>query len=151
IPLCEQEVGRLDVAMDDALLVGVVESTSRLEDDLPGLLGVEGALLIDKFVQIDTFDKLHGEETGAVNLAKLVKSNDIFMLELESGAGLAAKALEHGRLGGHFRRHHLEGNFARVLSIKGAIDSSHAAAGDVGHDFIFADPNCSTRPLSRRI
>ena len=61
--------------------------------------------------------------------------------------GLAAEALEHGRLGGQLRRQNLEGDLLVGLRVARLVDRPHAASGDVLQHLIFADPDAPTRPL----
>jgi hypothetical protein len=143
----DEEVGRLDVAVDDVLQVGVVQGAAGLDHDLPRLLRVQPALALDVLVQVDAVDELHGEEVGAVGLGALVQGDDVLVAELLGGPGLAAEALDHGGLGGHLGRHHLEGDLAAGLGVARPVDGPHAAAGDVREDLVLADPDGPARPL----
>ena len=92
--LGEQHVLRLDVAMDETLLVREGERPRDLERELDGLpLGQRG-LALDQRLQVLALDVLEDDELAAVLLTAVDHGHDVGMRELRHGAGLPAEALD---------------------------------------------------------
>ena len=134
-----EEVGRLDIAVDDALAVRVGQRLDGLLEQLAGQLGLEPAAALDVLEQVDPLDKFHRQVISAGGLAGVVDGDDVLVAELLGGAGLAAEALAHARVGGQVGRHDLEGDLAVELHVARLVDRGHAAAGDVAEDLVAAD------------
>lgn len=145
--LGDEEIRRLDVTVDNALLVGVFEGAAALRDNVQCLVRVERPFAIAVFVQVGAVDELHGEIKGVIGLAEFVKCDDVFVAELGGVLGLTAEALDHGRLGGHLRRQHLEGDFAVILGVVRLVNRAHSAGRDVRQYLVLADPDVPARPL----
>ena len=58
----QQQVVRLDVAVDQAALVGVLQAQRRLADVVARLLDRQRPSLLDQLGQVDALDVLHDEE-----------------------------------------------------------------------------------------
>src|SRR5262249_31382629 len=142
----DEEVGGLDVAVDDALVVGVAEGAGGLEDDLAGLLGVEGALALDVLVEVDAVDELHGQVPGAIDLLELGDPDDVGVAELQGAGGLALEAVEQGGLARQLAVEDLQGDLAARLRVAGAVDGPHPAGGDVVEHLVLAQAE-ATGPL----
>ena len=99
----------------DAALMGMIEGAAALHDDFQRVVRVERTFAVAVFVQVNAVDELHGEERGVIGLAEFVEGDDVFVAELGGVLGLAAKALDHRRFGGHLRRQHLQGDIAASL------------------------------------
>jgi hypothetical protein len=118
----QQDVARLEVAVDHAGAVGGVDGPRDLGKDGSGLprrerrRGKRGAL-----------DVGHRQEAAAVvGLAELEDGGDVRMMELRGEAGLA---LEAGGVGGEGQAvEELEGGPAREAPVPGLPDDAHAAA-----------------------
>ena len=74
------DIGRLDITVDHATKMSVVERTAGL-DDIPELCreGQHG-LAGDYFLQALSFQILHGDKRSAARFSQLVNGNDIGML-----------------------------------------------------------------------
>ena len=95
----EQNVARLDVAMDEPLSVGLAQRACDLQDDLHrGLVG-ESPSLLDEDVQRGTVDEFHEDVGQAALLAVVEDLDDVlvldragrpgFVLEVQGGGGVA--------------------------------------------------------------
>ncbi len=84
----DDDVRRLQVAMDDAGLVGVVEGIGDLLADARGLLEGEG-MDLDPIVELGTVDKVADDEDTSADVADLVHGDDARMVQAGGCAGLA--------------------------------------------------------------
>ena len=91
----QQDVLRLDVAVDDALLVGVLQGVADLRHDPQRLLRLQVAVA-QQLPQVDAVHVLHDEVVEAAGLAEIVDGDDVGMAEPGQGAGLAVEALGEG-------------------------------------------------------
>ena len=100
-------VGGFDVAMDDALRVGVLESVEKAEEELDpyldGILGevvgIAGSELLDDAFEGLTLHVLHHEEVALLVDAGVVNRHDVRVLEAADGADLVDETGEDGRVG----------------------------------------------------
>ncbi len=92
----EDDVLGLQVAMDDALLVRLVERSAHLLHDLERALRRHRSAAFDDLVQGLALDELHRDVERAVRgRAKVVELDGVWMLELRDRPALAVKAGEH--------------------------------------------------------
>ena len=74
----QQQVVRLDVAMDQAALVGVLQAQRRLPDELARLRHRQRAVLLDQPGQVGrSFDVLHDEQVRAADLVGVEGADDV--------------------------------------------------------------------------
>jgi len=129
----EKDVGGLDVAVDDAPRVGVVQGVAHIAHDLQDALRRDGppgaARLLDHLGQRLAPDQLHGDEEQVAGLAVLVDADDVGVIETGDGPRLQAEALNRAILTGVFRRdfHHLDRRQAAQVRIQAAIHAGDAA------------------------
>ena len=77
----DQQVARLDVAMDEPLLVGRVESALAACSASAITPVVEQALLGDELGEVRAFHVAHREEEDSVGLARPEDRDDVWMVE----------------------------------------------------------------------
>jgi hypothetical protein len=82
--LVEQDVGRLDVPMDEPLRVRRVERIRDLRCNRDGALRRQGALTPEKRLEIGPVHIAHGDEQATVCLAGLVDRHDVRVVEARS-------------------------------------------------------------------
>ena len=100
----EQDVARLDVAVDQPARVGGVERTGDAADDPHRPLGRQRTLARDQLQQIGPVDVAHRQVQRALELARLVHRDDVGVIEhrrqprltLEAGAEVIVVGV-HGR------------------------------------------------------
>ena len=127
----QQDVPRLEVAVDDAALVGVVNRSSDRGEQPCRLLG--GA---PKASQRAALDQLHAEVRLPLVFADLVDGHDVGMIKVGRRFGLGAEAQ---RLigGGHLPgQEHLEGHGAVEIDLPRPEDDTHAAARDLSQQLV---------------
>ena len=151
-PLVQQDVRRLDVAVDDPLAVRVGEGLSGLEADPRHLAEVDrGACaglvrrpaVPQRLVEPAPADVLHDVEVPPVVLAHPVDRDDIGVVQPAGGLGLAAEPRQVGRLA-----EQLQGHVPVERPLVRLVDDPHPAATDLADDAEV--PNVLLRPGDRR-
>ena len=125
------DVGRLQVAVDDVVRVGVGERLADLLEDgrEPAALGRRVGPRLQQPVEGGALDELHGQEGPAVGQrAEVVDRRDGGVLQLAGDAGLVGEAAGGGGVGAVLLLQHLDGDFAAERGVGGAVDDAHAAA-----------------------
>ena len=121
----DEDVGRLDVSVDEPGGVGETEGGGDFAGDLGGLLRVEVAVGPQDVGQRAPVDVLHGDEVRRGVLAPIEHVDDVRVVEVGRCLGFAAEALDEVRVDGELREQHLD----RHLAIEQAV----VADEDVGH------------------
>ena len=93
VPAAEQDVLRLDVAMDDALPVGVGQRVGDLARDLQRVLHRELGLARQAVPQRLALDVGHDVVEEAVGLARVVQRQDVGMAQVGRDLDLAQEPL----------------------------------------------------------
>src|ERR1044072_1886035 len=122
----EQNVSRLDVAMQNAVFMGVVHRAGQLGDQLDCAPDGYG-LAADYFVKLAGFDKVHAEVALAIPLAYLVDWHDALMIQTGGSFGFPAKAFKVRFLGPIARADHFEGDGAIETFLMCAINHTLTA------------------------
>ena len=88
----KQDVSRLDVSMQNAVLVGVMHGARQFRDEFR--CATDGYRLApNHFVQLAAFDQIHAEVTATVALPDFMNWNDGWMVETGGCLGLQPKSL----------------------------------------------------------
>ena len=126
IPEGDEQVGRLDVAMDDAAPVSGVERIRNLAGEVDHSLGRDRALL-DDLLHRPPLEPLHRDERLPAMFPELVDHADVRVFERRGEAGFPFESREP--FGGHDRvgAQQLDRDFAAEAEILGAIDHAHTA------------------------
>ena len=90
----DHDVGRFEIAVDNAALMGRVECFGQLENDGRRLALGRSTLLGQHVVQRSPLDERHRQIMDAVDLARVVDGAQVRMAERRRRAGLAIKPLE---------------------------------------------------------
>ena len=136
----EPDVRRLDVAVDEALLVGGGQTLGDLPTDADDL-GVHRRprVRLEARGERHALQQRHHEERQPGVLADLEDGGDVVVLDLRLGAGLAeepARATACGRRPGE---HDLERHLAPQRRVLGPVHRPHPALTDEGEDAVRAD------------
>ena len=134
----DHDVGGLEVAMDDSLVVRGREGVGKRVADVDDLVGGQ-AVSGDDAVERLALDELHGEEVDAAGLFNGVDGDNVGMVERGDGASLTLEAGEAVRVSGHGRRQHLDGYVAAQARVAGAKDLAHAAGSYGREDFVWSE------------
>ena len=121
------EVLRLNVAVDDLVLVGDRKRGADLRADLGDLLGVEGAVALDAALKVGAAQVLHDDVIGVAVFAPIVDAHDIGGGETGCCLGLLLKACGEGCVASILRQHDLDGYRAVEDLVLRTEDGRHAA------------------------
>ena len=129
--LGHHDVRRLDVAVDHALLVGVLQSVGEAGDQL-GRLAEARPAGGQQVGQRHALDEVADEVGGAVVLADLVDRDDRRMAQLGGAAGLAQESIQLLAARRPAGAGDLEGDDAIQLRVAGLEDRAEGARSDLG-------------------
>ena len=136
--LGDENVGGLDVAMDDAFAVRGIERVGdfdgQAEQDVHFERTAGDAMLQGQAVQI-----LHGDEGLAIFLADVVNGADVGMVQRGSGLGLAAETLQSLAVLGDVFREEFQGDEAIEAGVFGLVNDTHAATTQLFDDAVVRD------------
>jgi hypothetical protein len=136
----EQDILRLNVAVDNALFMGVLHGVAELRKEQDGFFDWQrAAALPEQVAQRALANERHDQIEQAVLVAKFDEGQDIGMREPGNGERLAQKARAKGLVFGVAWVDHFQGHFtAKRAQLLGAVDFGHAAAADALDQFIGA-------------
>ncbi len=139
----EHDVGRFDVAVDDAFAVGVVEAAQRVFQDAQDFgqrhtLALD-AVLVQAGAQGVAFEQFHDHVVDVVLDIEVEDLHNGGMPQPGDGARLAPEAAQEFVLFYQVGTQHFDGHVAVKLRVAGAIDLRHAAAPEGFEDAIFAE------------
>jgi hypothetical protein len=132
-PALEQDVLRLDVAVDDPFHVCTFQRTGDFDADAHGRVHGELALAPDPVAQRLAAHVRHHVVQQPIRVARVVEGEDVGMRELRRDRDLALEALPADRLR-HVGEEHLERDVAVVLSVAGQKHHGHPAAAELPLD-----------------
>jgi hypothetical protein len=121
-----KDVGGLEVAVDEAVLVGVAEGVAELSGDLDGLFEGLGLALLEA----RALDQLHDQVGHVLVLADVVHRDHVRVAEGGGGAGLAEEALA-SVADLVVSAKDLDRDRSLEVGVPAAEDDAHAAAADL--------------------
>src|SRR5712692_4247988 len=148
--LSDKDVRRLDVAVNDALRMGGVQSVGDLDAPIEHEFGGQ-RLAGDTVVQRCAFEEFHDEEGLAVAFANVVNGADVRMIQRGSRAGFALQTLERARIAGQFRRQEFEGYVTAEPGIFGLVDNTHPTFSQLLNHTVMGNGISDHRGTERRI
>ena len=125
----DEDVAGLDVAVDEAGVVGGVEGRRDARADVDRQLGAEPGLHVEQLAQALAVDELHDDGLAALVLEHVVDGDDVRVGQAGDGDGLAAEALGDDGVGGQARLEPLEGDLAVERDVGGQPHLGHPALG----------------------
>ncbi len=135
VVLVQEDVGRLQVAVQYPALMGVMERGGGDRDDPGRGAGVSGEFG-EPLVEACTSDQLHAEIRQPLDLADLVDRDDLGMIQLRNRLRLVLEPQQLGFGGKSARLDDLERNFPVKRNLAGLVDNAHAAAAQFLENFI---------------
>ena len=125
--LGDQDVGGLDIAMDDAASVGGRDCASHVGGDTRRLARRQRAVSAQERGQVLAIDIVH-DDVGARRIhPEVMHGHHVRAAERGHGARLKFKPGHEVRVTAVLGSEQLDGNIASKLSVGGAIDRGHAA------------------------
>ena len=135
----DQDVAGLEVAVDDALLVGVLDPAADAEEELEPVTQIEVVPVAvggDRLAGHELHDEVGEPLVGG---AGVERAGDVGVIHDREGLPLALEAGEH-LIGIHAEPDHLERDgAAEGLQLLGFVDGSHAALAEDAGDAVGAD------------
>ena len=112
-PLARDEnVVRFDVAMDEVVVVGVLQAIDGSHDDVQGIADPQALQFREPTAQGLAIHVLHRQEMVAALFADGEAPHDMRVVEFGHQAGFALKAVDEGRVAGQMLGQHLDGDVA---------------------------------------
>ena len=136
--LGDENVGGLDVAMDDAFGVGGVEGVGDLDGERENRLGLHRPAA-DAVLEGQAVEKLHGDEGLLAVFSDFINRADVGMVESGRGAGLAAETFEGLRVLGKILGQEFEGDEAAEFGVFRLVNHAHAATAEFFDDAVVRD------------
>ena len=138
------DVGGLQVAVDDAVLVRRLERLGNLPGDRQRLVEGHGAAR-DPRAQILALHQLHHQRPAARRVLDAVDLGDVRMVQRRERPRLALEPHQPVGVGGERVGQDLERHVASELGVAGAIDLPHAAGAERRHDLVGAEPDAGVQ------
>ena len=136
--LRDENVGRLDVAVDDAFGVSGVERVSNLNRQAEQYIRLHGLPAMRCFKVIPSRNSM-AMNGLPVLLANFINRADVGMVQCGCGLGLALKTGECLRVTGDLLGQELEGDEAMQRRVLGLVDDAHPAAPELLDDAVVRD------------
>ncbi len=130
----QHDVGRLDVTVDDAVAVRVLQALEDADGHLHGALGQQLATGVEEFAERGAVYVLHhdvrdGDPVDVV-LARVVDRDDRGMVERGGRLGLPAEPGLEGRVAREVRAQRLHRHGAAEAGVMREVDLRHATAAE---------------------
>ena len=142
IAVADEQVRRLDVAVDDAARVRRLERLGDLDPEVYDLLDRQRPLL-DSLLHRQTLEQFHDDEGAAVLLAELVDRADVRMGQGGGEPRFALEARQPRRLGVVFLAQELDRDLAIETEILPSVDDTHAALAELVEHAIMGNDRLS--------
>ena len=137
MPCLQQDVLRLDVAVDHAVAVSITQGVGHLAGDLQRVREGELPFAPQAVPQRLPLDVGHHVVEQSLGFPRVVEREDVRMREL-SGDGDFLKEASCAEAEGEVRLEDLQGDFATVLHVFGEQHDGHATAAQFALDAITA-------------
>jgi hypothetical protein len=134
----EQQIGRLDVPMDETTSVGVVETGGRFDPDLDGLFRREQDTGVERLAQAAAGQVLQHQVRLVLLLAPVVDLEDVGVVEGGHRPGLGPEPLEEGSVAGQGRMEDLDGDPAMKRDVVGQVDVRGRTGPQCGDESVAA-------------
>ncbi len=136
--LGNENVGRLDVPVDDAPGVGGIERIRDLDSKRQQRVLLQ-RLPGDAMLQCRAFQILHDEESTTVLLAYVMNRTDVGVIQRRCGSRLASETIQGIRVASQFIRQKLESDRSLQPAVLGLVDHAHSAAAQLLDDAVMRD------------
>ena len=134
----DEDIRRLDVAMDDSLGMRRIERIRNLHAEIEHLLDRQ-RFIFDPVLQRLAIEKFHGDERLAIYFVHVVNRADIGMIQSGGRACFPSKSFERLAIRGKIFRQEFQRNEAAELRIFGLEHDAHTAATDFFNHAVVRD------------
>ena len=135
VVMIEQNIRRLDVAVDDTVFVSVGEALADAGDEADHFVWLD-RMTVGAVEKRLTRHELHDDEEHAVHFAEVVDADEVRVVEPCHAFRFGFEARAEHRVLAELARQDLDGDRAIERFLHGAIDGTHAAGGDEAFDVI---------------
>ncbi len=125
----DPEVGRLQVAVDDSLVVGGLERVRDLHAERRGLSPCAGSLR-EPVRERDARHELHDEHAPAIRFEEVVDARDVRVVERGQRTGFPPQPGHARRIAREGLRQDLERHVTAELRVRGPVDLARASLSD---------------------
>jgi hypothetical protein len=134
----DEDIGRLDVAVDDAVRMRGVERIGNLDGEIEKLLDRDPLTpgLIRQHLPIEQF---HDEKVLSVALPDVIQRADVRVTQLRDRSGFSLEALASIGRRRNVRRQDFNRHLATQTCVCRFVHLAHSARADPGGDFIWAE------------
>ena len=139
-----ENIGRLDVSVDDAFRVSSVKTLGNLDGQRQNQLGFHwppGNSMLERL----PIQKLHRNEWLALVLANFVDRANVRMIQGGRRLGFALKATEGLRVFGYIVGQEFESRKAAEFQVLGFVNDAHPTAAEFFHDAVVRDRSADER------
>src|SRR6267154_668574 len=127
IVFADEDVVRLEVAMDNAFGMRGVESVAHLTGKFKAAVERQRAFLFQDSVEIFTVHESHGDELDAVGFTQVVDAKNILVRNSAGKQEFVFEALNDLRIAGKIRQQDFQRGVAIELTVVDFVDAAHAA------------------------
>jgi hypothetical protein len=135
VTAADQDVLRLDVAVDQAGLMRRVERAGRRGEDPQRPAGVELACH-DQVLQVGAAHEPHRDEEATVGLARVEDRDDVRVVDARLDLALPLEAGDERGVVAQVRRQHLERDHSIEGQLGGLVDGPHATLAEDAVDAV---------------
>ena len=149
----DQDVERVDVAVDQPFAMGVLQSLGDLPDQSHRSRWWHRASLGDQGRDRLTLDVLHHQEESALGFAEVVDAHQVFMLQLGADSCFALKSRDRSRATHPFGREDLQRHKPVEPCVPCQVDPPHSTLTEHIQEHITIDfiPNAASRQQLLRL
>src|SRR5579864_9514343 len=133
------DVGRLEVAMDDAMFVRVLQGGCNLQSHAQGVVGGDGAAL-EAVRQSLPLDQFHDQRPRVSRVFQAINGGNIGMVQRGEDLRFALETSHAVGVRGERLRQDLDGHVPVEIGVAGAVDLPHASAAQQVRDSVRPQP-----------
>ncbi len=137
-PLGDENVGGLDVAVNDSRVVSGVEGVGAVDADFEEEFDFQ-RVRGDEVLERSAVEKFHGDEGAAVVFADVVDGTDVGMVQRGGGTRFTLESFERLRIVGEIVGEKFESDEAAEARVFGFIDNTHSATAEFIDDAVVRD------------
>ena len=145
----EEDVVRLQIAVDDVPLVGRGQAARDLRAVLDRLAGRQGAAF-ERRPERFALEQLRDDVVDTALRSDVVDGQDVRMVQGSRRAGLLLEALQAIGVGRRRSWQHLDRHVAIEPRVAAAVDLAHPARPEERHDLVAAEPSAGSQWHARR-
>ena len=137
----DQEIARLDITMDDAVFVGVLQGFTDLQAEVDDSFPGQFPFPTEKIGEGSPFDQFHRIESFRAFASSSEAPNDVRMVKLLQDIEFPFKSRQQDRVSGDVRWQQFDGNNPIIPRVSSTIHDSHAPLANFLEEFKWPDPS----------